>query len=485
MNSVVTPFNFKINRVVKLLTNPQARSESMNIGVILNRVFRINNNPLFEYINQQKDDIDKCYLIIPKETFEEEGTDKKANYYYGTLEKFLYQLKEHHIEPYVINYSELGMFCTEHDIKEIVMAGDIMSYHQERYDIRHLKQAFKKHDISVITINVNRYFKPSNTMNQQGQPYKVFTSFYKAHRSKLRQHSSYQYHLSDIANKCSQSQQTITNDYHHDGQSEDQALNNWQDYLNHSIQNYKKDREYLPEVLTSQLSIALAYGLIDIKQIITDLLERYEENENNYESFIREVMFREFYYVLMAQYPHSAHEAFNEKYRTIQWSYNKEEFNRWCEGKTGFPIIDAAMNELNETGFMHNRMRMVVSQFLTKDLFIDWAWGEDYFRKKLIDYDAASNVHGWQWSASTGTDAVPYFRMFNPTRQSERFDKDALYIKKYIPIFDNVPAKFLHHPFQHQTQLVKKGIQLGEDYPKPIVDHKVAREYVMTIFKNI
>lgn len=405
----------------------------MNIGVILNRVFRINNNPLFAYINQHKDEIDKCYLIIPKETFEEKGTDKKANYYYGTLEKFLYKLKEHHIEPYVIDYSELGMFCTEHDIKEIVMAGDIMSYHQERYDIRHLKQAFKNHDIPVITINVNHYFKPSNTMNQQGQP----------------------------------------------------SLNNWKDYLNHSIQNYKKDREYLPEILTSQLSIVLAYGLIDIKQIITDLLERYEENESNYESFIREVMFREFYYVLMAQYPHIAYEAFNEKYRTIQWSYNKEEFNRWCDGKTGFPIIDAAMNELNETGFMHNRMRMVVSQFLTKDLFIDWAWGEDYFRKKLIDYDAASNIHGWQWSASTGTDAVPYFRMFNPIRQSERFDKDALYIKKYIPIFDNVPAKLLHHPVQHQTQLVKKGIQLGKDYPKPIVDHTVAREHVMTIFKNI
>lgn len=156
-------------------------------------------------------------------------------------------MKEHHIEPYVIDYSELGMFCTEHDIKEIVMAGDIMSYHQERYDIRHLKQSFKNHDIPVITINVNHYFKPSNTMNQQGQPYKVFTSFYKAHRSKLRQHSPYQYQLSDIANKCSQSQQTITNDYHHDGQSEDQALNNWKDYLNHSIQNYKKDREYLPK----------------------------------------------------------------------------------------------------------------------------------------------------------------------------------------------------------------------------------------------
>lgn len=179
----------------------------------------------------------------------------------------------------------------------------------------------------------------------------------------------------------------------------------------------------MPEVLTSQLSIYLAYGVLDIIQIFNDLLDGYDKDEQNYEAFIRELIFREFYYVLMTQYPKTAHIAFKEKYQNLNWSYNEDNFDLWRKGMTGFPIIDAAMGELNTTGYMHNRMRMVVSQFLTKDLFIDWTWGEEYFRQKLIDYDAASNVHGWQWSASTGTDAVPYFRMFNPVRQSERFDK--------------------------------------------------------------
>lgn len=284
---------------------------------------------------------------------------------------------------------------------------------------------------------------------------------------------------------CAKFQQTLKKVHSNDGLSEAQALNQWHGFLENDIQNYDSNREYLPEVLTSQLSIVLAYGLIDIKQIITELLESYEEDESNIEKFIRELMFREFYYVLMTQYPNTAHEAFNEKYRGIKWSYNKNDFKCWYEGKTGFPIVDAAMAELNETGYMHNRMRMVVSQFLTKDLFIDWTWGEDYFRKKLIDFDSASNVHGWQWSASTGTDAAPYFRMFSPTRQSERFDKDALYIKKYIPELDDMSAKWLHEPLKHQSQLEKEGVKLGEDYPEPIVDHKSAREYVMSTFKNL
>ncbi|PNZ28470.1 deoxyribodipyrimidine photolyase [Staphylococcus petrasii] len=457
----------------------------MNIGVILNRVFRTQNNSLFEYISQQQNDIDQCYLIIPQEIFEEEGTEMKHNYYYGVLEKFLKELKKHDIEPFLIEYRELGDFCKEKQIEEVVVAGDIMSYHQESYDIRHLKQAFKKYDISVVTLRANHYFKPSTTMNKQGTPYKVFTSFYKAHRSSLRQHSAYDYKFKDIAKLCVKSQQTLNKDYSNDGLSEEQALNQWHDFLENDIQNYDSNREYLPEVLTSQLSIVLAYGLIDIKQIITELLESYEEDESNIEKFIRELMFREFYYVLMTQYPNTAHEAFNEKYRNIKWSYNKDDFKCWYEGKTGFPIIDAAMAELNKTGYMHNRMRMVVSQFLTKDLFIDWTWGEDYFRKKLIDFDSASNVHGWQWSASTGTDAVPYFRMFSPTRQSERFDKDALYIKKFIPELKDMTAKWLHEPLKHQSQLEKEGLKLGEDYPKPIVDHKSAREYVMSTFKSI
>lgn len=208
-------------------------------------------------------------------------------------------------------------------------------------------------------------------------------------------------------------------------------------FLDQDIQNYESGRDYLPEVLTSQLSVALAYGLLDIIEIFNDLLARYDEDEANYEAFIRELIFREFYYVLMTQYPETSYQAFKSKYRQIKWSQNEVDFNAWCEGQTGFPIIDAAIMELTQTGFMHNRMRMVVSQFLTKDLFIDWTWGEKFFRKHLIDYDAASNIHGWQWSASTGTDAVPYFRMFNPIRQSERFDAKSFVYQNISPDFQS------------------------------------------------
>ena len=198
----------------------------------------------------------------------------------------------------------------------------------------------------------------------------------------------------------------------------------------------------MPEVLTSQLSIILAYGIIDIKQIVTQLIERYEEDEHNIEQFIRELMFREFYYVLMTHYPNTAHEAFNEKYRDIKWEYNKEDYKSWCEGRTGFPIVDAAMTELNQTGFMHNRMRMVVSQFLTKDLFIDWTWGEDYFRTKLIDFDSASNVHGWQWSASTGTDAFLTLECLIQVVRVNDLIKMLLYIKTFIPQLNDVTLNY-------------------------------------------
>ena len=197
----------------------------------------------------------------------------------------------------------------------------------------------------------------------------------------------------------------------------------WDDFLNSNIAHYDKLTDDVSQDFVSGLGKYLAYGLLDIREIINDLLEDYESDEKNYEAFIRDVIFREFYYVLMMQYPETATKSFSEKYRNMQWSYNKTHFEVWKKGQTGYPIVDAAMKKLNRTGYMHNRLRMVVSQFLTKNLFIDWTWGEEYFRQYLIDYDNASNVHGWQWSASTGTDEVPYFRMFNPIRQSERFDK--------------------------------------------------------------
>jgi deoxyribodipyrimidine photo-lyase len=172
------------------------------------------------------------------------------------------------------------------------------------------------------------------------------------------------------------------------------------------------------------------------------------------------LIWREFYMMILWHFPHVAHNAFRGKYDQIVWRNNEEEFKAWCQGKTGFPIVDAGMRELNETGFMHNRVRMITASFLIKDLLIDWRWGEAYFAQKLLDFDLSANNGGWQWAAGSGCDAAPYFRIFNPESQQKKFDPKMEYIKKWIPELES------------------------EAYPSPIVDHKAARLRTLEVFKN-
>lgn len=456
----------------------------MNIALVLNRVFRLEQNPMFEYLNHNQADIERCYCVIPLELFEDEAPLKRT-FYHQAVTQFIQQLIEIGIKPFVFPYTAFASFCEQKEIDTVVFPSDIMSFHNCECDILHVKSEIQAQKIAIVNVRANHYFQPSRTLNQQGQPYKVFTSFYKANRPQLRQRRRYPYQLDklkqQIINADNTSVEKVT-EYINIGEAKSQQQ--WQAFLNNNIEHYQYYREYLPETLTSQLSIALAYGFLDINEIMRQLLERYHDNEENYEAFIRELLFREFYYVLMVYYPETAHTSFNDKYKHITWSENQSDFNAWKEGRTGYPIIDAAMHELKQTGFMHNRMRMVTAQFLTKELFIDWTWGENYFKNLLIDYDAASNVHGWQWSASTGTDAVPYFRMFNPIRQSERFDKKGLYIKTYFPQWANVPASYVHEPWKHAQTLKDYGIDLGTNYPWPIVDHQQARAHVMEQFKK-
>lgn len=170
-------------------------------------------------------------------------------------------------------------------------------------------------------------------------------------------------------------------------------------------------------------------------------------------------------------------EPIQAQFRFIQWENDQEKFEKWQQGNTGFPIVDAAMRQLNETGWMHNRLRMITASFLTKDMLIDWRWGERYFQKMLIDYDPASNIGGWQWAASTGTDAVPYFRVFNPTTQSEKFDPEGKFIRKYVKELVALPNNWIHQPEKLTKEEQEEfGVILGEDYPLPIVDHKDRRK---------
>ncbi|WLR48855.1 FAD-binding domain-containing protein [Halobacillus litoralis] len=235
------------------------------------------------------------------------------------------------------------------------------------------------------------------------------------------------------------------------------------------------------------MSRFLRTGAISIRTIYHKIEEDvdFRKNTSGVDTYISELAWRDFYNMIYHYYPDANSKEMVEKYRGIPWNNDDELLEKWKQGQTGFPLIDAAMRQLNEIGWMHNRLRMAVASFLTKDLLMDWREGEQYFSERLVDYDPASNIGGWQWAASTGTDPVPYFRVFNPTRQSERFDPHGRFIKEWLPELENVKKKHIHQPANMTKEEQKEaGCIIGEDYPAPIVDHKTRRERAIELFKD-
>ena len=219
------------------------------------------------------------------------------------------------------------------------------------------------------------------------------------------------------------------------------------------IDTYEETRNFPAKNSTSRLGTHLRFGTVSIRKMV----DKASKSNNN--TFLKELIWREFFMQILWHFPHTTKESFKPQYDRILWRNNEEEFNAWCKGKTGYPLVDAGMRELNQTGFMHNRVRMLVGSFLCKHLLIDWRWGEAYFAEKLHDYEQSSNIGNWQWVAGTGVDASPYFRVFNPTTQILKFDKNLEYINKWVP------------DFQELT------------YSKEIVDHKIARERCLKTYK--
>lgn len=239
------------------------------------------------------------------------------------------------------------------------------------------------------------------------------------------------------------------------------------------IQSYGKNRDIPSIDGTSQLSCFFKNGSLTGSQVITELnLNRPGKLKESEEKFLKEIIWREFYYHVLWHFPEVEKTAFLEKFRNLKWQNKEKLFTAWKEGKTGYPIVDAGMRQLAETGWMHNRVRMIVASFLTKDLLIDWKWGEQYFMETLLDGDLAPNNGGWQWAASTGCDPQPYFRIFNPLLQSKKFDPEGTYIKKYVPELQHLSAKDIHAP----------GLQRPKNYPAPIVDHAVQRAEALKMY---
>lgn len=310
-----------------------------------------------------------------------------------------------------------------------------------------INELLSQHNIKFISLKDQVVFEKDEITKNDGKPYTVYTPY----KNKWLQHfrgfeEPEALNLKNL--NISNYKQLTLKDI---GFSE--SLIKVKPFTLADVDEYAENRDFPAKDKTSYLSPHLRFGTINPRQIIRKL-----RPENNV--FLSEIIWREFFMQILYHFPNVVNQNFKAKYDGIQWRNNKEEFEKWCNGETGYPIVDAGMRQLNKTGYMHNRVRMVVAGFLCKHLLIDWRWGEAYFAKKLLDYDLSANNGNWQWAAGTGCDAAPYFRIFNPIEQLKKFDKKLEYTNTWIENFNSLT------------------------YPQPIVDHKLARERALKVYKE-
>lgn len=306
--------------------------------------------------------------------------------------------------------------------------------------------------IQFSTFKDQVIFEKDEVLSGQNTPYTVFTPYSRKWKEKLAQNPIQVYPSESLSNYLSIETQLPT--LESIGFQKAGLSFPGKEVANPLIQAYQAQRDFPAKNATSRLSVHLRFGTISIRSVVNQAVGLSE-------TWLNELIWRDFYFNILFHFPHvSDGYAFRKEYDRMEWRNNEAEFEAWCSGKTGYPIVDAGMRELNATGFMHNRVRMIVASFLVKHLLIDWRWGEAYFAAKLMDFDFAANNGGWQWAAGCGCDAAPYFRVFNPTLQTQKFDKELAYIRKWVPEFQEL------------------------NYPQPIVNHEFARARVLEAYKK-
>ncbi|MGQ2964603.1 cryptochrome/photolyase family protein [Methylophilus sp.] len=341
-------------------------------------------------------------------------------------------------------------------------------------------------------------FEQDEILTQTGKPYGVFTPYKRAHLAKLNAFYLKAYpvqrYLSSLASLPAEdmpsleslgfSRTNLKSMRLPTGITGAQQL--FHDFLQR-IEDYEQARNYPAIKGVSYLSVHLRFGTISIRQLAHAAWQLSLAGNAGAATWLSELIWRDFYFQVCYHRPDLQLErrAYRPEYEQLPFTNDSDWFAAWCEGRTGFPIVDAAMRQLNQTGYMHNRLRMVVASFLVKDLLIDWRWGEQYFAEKLIDFDFAANNGGWQWAASTGCDAQPYFRIFNPQSQSEKFDAQGKFIRKYVPELAALDNKLIHAPWAGTPDKKHQLVTMPEvDYPLPLVNHAVQRQQALELYKN-
>jgi deoxyribodipyrimidine photo-lyase len=359
----------------------------------------------------------------------------------------------------------------------------------------YVAKAAVQEDIEFHQFKDQVIFEQDEVLSLSSKPYSVFTPYKNSHLKKLNDFylnaypiDRYSDHLAkpeknfpDISLESMGFQRTNLKTMKlPTGMSGGAALFN--DFTDR-IQQYKAARDFPAVKGPSYLSVHLRFGTVSVRHLARTA---WQTGGTGAEGWLNELIWRDFYFQILHHNPRVADgKSFKPEYDSLPFPNNEKLFKAWCDGKTGYPLVDAAMRQLNQTGWMHNRLRMVAASFLVKDLLIDWRWGEQYFAEKLIDFDFSANNGGWQWAASTGCDAQPYFRIFNPISQSEKFDAQGKFIRKYVPELKQCNDKEVHAPWlipplRQQTL----NIEIGREYPLPIVDHATQRELALTLYKS-
>ena len=396
------------------------------------------------------------------------------------LINFNIELKLVEVEDFASQLTYLKSYCANNEITNIIANSELEFNEQQR------DKALIDAGVPLILHESDVIAPKGKILNQSGKMFKVFTPFKKAWLQYIRQYS-FEY-LGKPSTKEQIKQPFQASPSSNSGISENWPLatdfekNTLSYFYQKKLNRYDEVRDVPSIKGTSGLSPYLAAGVISPRYILWSLLNHSPDiliaTDSKEFAWLNEIIWRDFYrHLMFDEQKLSKNQCFQEKYNAVKWIDNNELFQAWCEGKTGYPIVDAAMRQLNQTGWMHNRLRMVVASFLTKHLLIDWRKGEKYFMQQLIDGDLASNNGGWQWASSTGCDAQPYFRIFNPIRQSERFDPNGTFIRRYIPELKNVPDKKIHFPHQYISD------HKTTTYWPAIVDHKEARTKALAFYK--
>jgi len=386
--------------------------------------------------------------------------DPRVAFIHTELSRLRHQLRALGSDLWVLQGTPEDIYAglmQQHKITAVYTNRDYESYALQRD--ASISKILAQGGIELKTYKDHVIFEKDEILKKDGTPYTVFTPYKRRWLERLdtRLKGRYSYYLSSYpTTKYETNFQKTKQEYfvslEEIGFEPSEIEIPSKKVAQKIIKQYDTNRDFPAIKGTSKLGLHFRFGTLSIR-------EKARKARQLNDIYLSELIWRDFYSQILAHFPHVEKNAFRAKYEKVEWRNNEAEFKAWCDGKTGYPMVDAGMRELNNTGHMHNRVRMVVASFLTKHLLIDWRWGEAYFAEKLLDFDLASNNGGWQWAAGCGTDAAPYFRIFNPTSQMDKFDKEKKYIKNWIPEWGTA------------------------NYPEPIVDHRIARERCLATYK--